>query len=176
MKKVAVGSVNPVKIKATRVAFEKVWPDEKWEVEGIEVGSNVSDQPMSDVESIKGALTRARKALTKGRVDYGVGLEGGIQKIGKRWFDGGWAAVIRKDGMKGVGSTAKLLVPDKMMKMIEAGRELGDVIDHFFSRKNSKQNEGHFGLMTKNVVTRTSGYVDGVVMALAVFINEELFD
>lgn len=53
--KVAVGSLNPVKIEGTRAAFEALWPEEQWDVEGVNVNSGVSDQPMSDGESIKGA-------------------------------------------------------------------------------------------------------------------------
>ena len=59
--KVAVCSTNPVKIEATRQAFAKVWPKEKWEIISVEVESGVSNQPMSDKESIKQAaygLTR----------------------------------------------------------------------------------------------------------------------
>lgn len=37
--KVVVGSTNPVKINAVKLAFEKVWPNEKWEVTGIKVSS-----------------------------------------------------------------------------------------------------------------------------------------
>ena len=54
--KIAVGSENPVKINAVKHAFKLVWPKKKWEVIGVKVTSGVSDQPMSDVESIKGQL------------------------------------------------------------------------------------------------------------------------
>ena len=61
--RVAVGSTNPAKIKAVKAAFQKVWPDKKWVVEGVEVKSGVSDQPMSTSESIKGATNRAKRSL-----------------------------------------------------------------------------------------------------------------
>ena len=53
--KVAVGSMNPVKIDAVRQAFESLFPDDKWDVKGIDIKSGVSNQPMSDKESIRGA-------------------------------------------------------------------------------------------------------------------------
>lgn len=53
---VAVGSTNPVKIEASKLAFEAVWPKRVFEVEGVSVSSGVSDQPMSDQESITGAF------------------------------------------------------------------------------------------------------------------------
>ena len=173
--KIAVGSTNPVKILATKQAFQTVWPKEKWVVEGVSVKSGVSDQPMCDEESVKGAKTRAKRALAALGADFGVGLEGGIQKIGKDYFDCGWAVVVDKNGIVGVGSSAKVIVPTKMMKYIKKGVELGVVCDLVFKSKNSKQENGHFGLMTNNIITRTSGYKDGIVMALVRFIHPDLF-
>lgn len=173
--KVAVGSKNPVKIEAVRLAFEKVWPDKKWVVEGVEVGSGVSNQPMSDLESIKGATTRAKRAINVLKADYGVGLEGGLQKIKNEWFDCGWIVVIDKNGGMGIGSTIRMRTPKRMMEMVKKGMELGEVNDLIFRRVNSKQEEGHFGLMTKNVLTRTSAYSDGVVAALSYFLHTHLF-
>ncbi len=59
MKKIIVASKNPVKINATKVAFEKVFPQETFEVIGMQVPSFVSDQPMSDEETLEGAINRA---------------------------------------------------------------------------------------------------------------------
>src|SRR3989344_4029632 len=97
--KVAVGSKNPVKIEAVKRAFEIIWPEKKWDVLGVEVSSGVSNQPMSDLESIKGATTRAKRAIKALKADFGVGLEGGLQKIKKDWFDCGWIVVINKNAI-----------------------------------------------------------------------------
>ena len=173
--KIAVGSKNPVKIEAVRLAFAKVWPDKKWEVVGVEVKSGVTDQPMSDKEGIMGAQNRAKRALEKLRADYGVGLEGGLQKIGRRWFCCGWLAVVNKKGEVGLGSSARMVVPSAMIRLIKTGKELGEVEDKLFGKSNAKQAEGYFGLMTKNVLTRMQGYRDGVIVALARFIQPQLF-
>jgi|GEM_PF-181868 len=173
--KVAVGSKNPVKIQATKEAFEKVFPEMKWEVIGIEVESEVSNQPMSDTESIKGARNRARKAMKKLKADYGVGLEGGLHHIGKYWFDNGWIVVVDKQGNEGIGSTVKMPTPQVLMELVHQGIELGIANDMVFKTVNSKHAEGHFGLMTKNAITRTSGYRDGVISALSRFVHPDLF-
>jgi len=173
--KVAVGSKNPVKINAVRQAFESVWPDKSWEFKGIEVNSGIPDQPMSDLESIKGATNRAKRAIAKLKADYGVGLEGGLQEIGEHWFDCGWMVVVDKKGVTGIGSTAKILTPERFMKLINQGMELGHVNDKIFGKENSKQGTGHFGLMTDNHITREHGYRDGMIMALVRFIKPEVF-
>jgi inosine/xanthosine triphosphatase len=173
--KVAVGSKNSVKINAVKDAFRLVFPQKRWDVIGIDVESGVSNQPMSDRESIKGARNRAKKALKILKADFGVGLEGGLHEIDGRWFDNGWIAVIDKNGKEGFGSTVKMPTPEKLMELIHKGIELGVANDILFKRTNSKHAEGHFGIMTNNIITRTSGYRDGVVAALTRFIHPEIF-
>jgi inosine/xanthosine triphosphatase len=176
-KKVAVGSKNPVKIEAVRLAFNDVWPDIEWEVIGTDVKSGVSDQPMSDRESIKGATNRAKRSRNLLDADFGVGLEGGLQKVGKEYVDSGWAIVVAKDGRIGVGSSVRMHTPHKMMQMVfEEGIELGKVCDILFKRQNSGQAEGQFGLMTKNLITRTEGYRQGIISALVRFIHPNLYN
>jgi len=172
---VAVGSRNPVKVSSVEKAFNTVWPNENWIVEGTDVSSGVSDQPMSDEESIKGARSRAKQALEKTGADYGVGQEGGIQKIGNDCFVNGWMIVIDKNGNEGIGSTIKMIVPPKMMALVNEGKEVGTANDIIFGLNNSKQNAGHFGILTNGFIDRTGCYKDGIISALARFIHPELF-
>lgn len=174
--KVAIGSKNPVKIEAVKEAFEKVWPDRVFIFEGVDVLSGVSDQPMSDQESIKGATNRAKRAKEKINAEFGVGLEGGLQQIGKQWFDCGWIVVINNKNQIGTGSSVRIETPSKMMKHIHKGMELGLVNDLIFNQQNTKHGTGHFGLMTNNAITRQAGYRDGIIMALARFIQPQLFE
>ena len=174
--RVAVGSKNPVKIAATKQAFEMVFPEEEWIVEGIDVHSEVSDQPMSDKECITGARNRANKARKKLKSEFGVGLEGGLHEIDGQWFDCGWIIVVNKKGEEGCGSTIKIATPKKFMKLVHQGVELGVANDIVFKTKNSKQSDGHFGLMTRNAITRTTGYRDGVIAALSRFVHANLYN
>jgi len=173
--KIAVGSLNPVKLAAVEQAFSIVWPDLVWEVIGAEVASGVSAQPMSDRESIRGAINRAKKSINEVKAAYGVGLEGGLQKIGKRWFDCGWIAVIDKQGNLGIASTARIETPPKIFELVNRGIELGSAIDLLLNTTNSKQNEGHFGVMTRGLIKRQDAYREGVVVALARFIRPKVF-
>lgn len=176
MKKVAVGSKNPVKIEAVRIAFEKVWPNEEWLVEGLEVESGVSSQPMSDEETIKGARIRALKILQNVKADFAVGIEGGLHKVENRWFDTGWIVVIDKNEKEGVGSTIRAHVSDDIMKIVHKGIDLGDACNTVFKRKDTGITNGHYGLITKDLITRTSGYVDGVIIALSSLAHPKFFD
>jgi len=83
IKKVYVASKNPVKIRASQIAFEKIFPIETFAFEGVSVPSDVSDQPMSDEETLTGALNRAAHAKKeKPDANYWIGIEGGIEKSG----------------------------------------------------------------------------------------------
>lgn len=175
MKKIVVGSSNPVKIQAVKDAFGKVWPKTKWQVSGFEVESGVSKQPMTDRESVKGAISRAHLAMKKGTFDFAVGIEAGFQKIGQLYFDCGWVFVTSKNGERGIASSARIWTPKTMMKHIFKGMELGGVDDLIFKAENSKQQNGHFGLLTNNVLTRLSVYTDAIIAALAPFLHPEIY-
>jgi len=80
--KVIVASTNPAKIKAVTDAFKKVFPEFKIKVESISVESGISEQPMSNKETLKGAMGRAKNARRKiPKADYWVGIEGGLEWI-----------------------------------------------------------------------------------------------
>jgi len=53
--RLVVASRNPVKLRATRQAFERAFPQQSFDVAALAVDSGVADQPMSDVETREGA-------------------------------------------------------------------------------------------------------------------------
>jgi inosine/xanthosine triphosphatase len=166
---VAIGSMNPVKINSARRAFELTWPDESWVFTGRTVESGVSRQPLTDAETIKGARNRSIAALEQLGADYGVGIEGGLQRTGDKWFAGVWVAVIDKQGKEGVGGALKVTVPTNVMQLVQGGLELGEACDQAFNTRNSKQNEGIFGLVTNGLLSRTIVSTEAVIAALAAF-------
>lgn len=173
--RVAVGSKNPVKIAAVREAFTKVWPEKSFVFEGVDISSGVTDQPMSDEESFTGARNRAERAMKALDADFGIGLEGGLQNIGEKWFDSGCIVVLDKHYKEGRASSIRMETPPKMMELVQQGIELGIADDMIFKEENSKHGEGHFGLMTNGLISRQHGYADAVVAALAAFLHPELF-
>lgn len=176
MKKIIVGSTNLTKIAAAKQAFEAVWPNERFETEGVKVDSGVSDQPMSFDETIRGAKNRARAAMLLKQADFTVGLEAGLEKYADGWFESGWVAVLAADGNFGLGSSAIMPIPELVMKGIRQGKELGEVIDELTNRTDVKHQEGFFGLISCGTITRTSAFKDGTVLALAPFARPEFFE
>lgn len=174
MRRVGVGSRNPVKLSAVHQAFAQVWPDEQWEVHGIAVDSGVNEQPRSGEESIAGARMRASEASRKVDAQYAVGMEGGLHEQGGEWFDIGWIVVRRDDGLEGMAPTVGIQIPMAVMKYVEEGDEVGAACDKVFGTRNSKQSDGAHGLLTNGTITRTDAYRDATIAALARFIHPEL--
>jgi non-canonical (house-cleaning) NTP pyrophosphatase len=61
-KKIIVASKNPVKIAAALAGFQRMFPDITYTTHGISVPSGVPEQPLSDAETLQGALNRAKNA------------------------------------------------------------------------------------------------------------------
>jgi non-canonical (house-cleaning) NTP pyrophosphatase len=62
-----------------------------------------------------------------------------------------------------------------VVELIDQGMELGEADDVVFGRNNSKQKNGAVGILTGDVVTRTSYYVEAVCLALIPFRNWKLY-
>jgi inosine/xanthosine triphosphatase len=171
---VAVGSLNPAKIEATRLAFAALRPGQIQDVRGYDVSSGVAAQPMTDAEAICGARNRAVHAIALGECDYGVGIEGGLQQTEGSWFNSGWAVVVDRGGREGVGSSLRMQVPVAMMELVLAGQELGKACDLIFGRTDANRAEGFVGLMTGNAIHRTGALCDAVIAALTPFQHQTL--
>lgn len=176
MKKVYIGSKNPVKLACTKIGFESAFGENAtFEFIGKSVPSDVSDQPMTNEETLTGALNRAMYLKAKyADGDFFVGLEGGIQKMGTEMEAFAWV-VIENNGAIGKARTSTFQLPPQIVDLINLGVELGHADDLVFKRKNSKQGNGAVGILTNNIIDRVEYYRHAVVLALIPFINPELY-
>ncbi|MDW7754358.1 MAG: inosine/xanthosine triphosphatase [Brevefilum sp.] len=175
MKKIVVSSLNPVKLEAVKSGFERLFPDMPFEMITVSVESGVSDQPMTDEETRTGAANRAIKA--RGAVpggDYWVGVEGGCDFLGEDMVAFAWIAVLGENN-HGSARTALFRLPKQVQDLVTSGMELGLADDQVFGEENSKQNSGAVGLLTGDVVTRTTLYEQAVILAFIPFKNPDLY-
>lgn len=176
MKTVIIASENPVKIAAVTKAFERFFPGEVFNFEGIAAVSGVPDQPKGDDETLRGAQNRATNAkLQRPNADYVVGLEGGIATTNRGTEAFAWMCVLDKAGKTGLGKTGSFYLPDAVTRLLEEGMELGEADDRVFSRVNSKHSNGSVGILTHDLIDRTAYYTDAVIFALIPFANPELY-
>jgi len=177
MKKVVVASTNPVKISATELGITQMFVGEKFEVRGVSAKSEVSDQPMTEEETLRGANNRVNNlSKIEPDADYWIGIEGGLEKTsGEEMEVFAWIVIKSRDGKVGKGRTGSFFLPQKMIQLIEEGKELGEADDIVFGKVNSKQANGTVGALTQDVITRTTYYVPAIILALIPFRNSELY-
>lgn len=175
--KIIVASKNPVKINATRRAFEQMFPEESaFEVNGISVPSGVRDQPLTFEETLLGARNRVDNAQTKyPDADYWVGLEGGVDLHGSDMAVSGWVVARDRSGREGKSMTNTIYLPPKVAELVASGMELGEADDIVFGMTNSKQSNGAVGILTRDVLKREEGFMIGVIGALVPHRNPELY-
>ena len=173
---IIVASKNPVKIAAARSALEQAFPHKTLEVQGISVPSGVSDQPMTDEETYRGAKQRvlnAQAAHSEG--DMWIGMEGGVEMKNGYLHAFAWMYVLSR-GQTGEARTASFTLPPAVAKLVQQGVELGVADDQVFGTQNSKHHQGAVGLLTNNIITRETLYSPALVMALIPFLQGELYE
>jgi len=175
LSKIIVASKNPIKINSVKLGCKKVFPHLDFECEGVAVPSDVSDQPMSNQETLQGATNRATHAKNNfPNAKYWVGIEGGIERIGEEMMAFAWIVILSKDKM-GKARTGTFFLPPKVVELINQGKELGEADDIVFGHSNSKQKNGAVGILTGNLTDRTQFYVEAMVLALIPFLNKEIY-
>lgn len=173
--RVVVASQNPVKIEAVRRGFERMFPQAGLLVLAVSVPSGVSHQPLSDAETLQGALNRARAARQMAaEADFWAGVEGGVGEQGGTLSAFAWVVILSAERC-GKARSAAFDLPPALAEMIRQGVELGEADDRLFGRQNSKQQNGAVGLLTGDVIDRAGYYEQAVVLALIPFKNPHLY-
>jgi non-canonical (house-cleaning) NTP pyrophosphatase len=200
---IAVGSTRGPKLDAVHDALklcaEHLNPNAQFEVMGFAVDSGVGHTPLSSVESMRGARQRTetliRMASGKGEVyQYFVGLEGGLEVMqnhgsheshgddtdstgngGRRVFLESWAYV--SDGSRGhFGCSGGIELPPALAhEVLDNGVELADAIDKFAGMAGIRDNQGAWGVLSNNLITRREAFSVALVAAFAPFYNVNLF-
>lgn len=166
-----MGSANAVKIRAAQAVLTPLAPDAT--VEGVQVASNVPDQPWGDDETIRGARTRALAARDALDADLGVGIEGGVVEDGDGLRTCAWAVIVDRDGRTGTGGSLAMPLPRTVEFAVRAGAELGHAMDALTGLNDTKHAQGAVGILTNGLVDRQRAYEVLVTYALAPFLTPE---
>jgi len=188
VKTIALGSDRAAKIMAVRASISRVaeidssWVDAHLIARPVE--TKVPAMPLNDWELMQGARERAlavRDLLQKQRrdADIFVGLEGGFHSVSLsgEWhtFLKGWAYAT--DGtVEGFGATPSISVPTSLAKkVIEGRRELGLVIDEVAGIQDVRSRQGAWGILSRDLVTRSMSFEVALIAAFAPFYNKEMY-
>jgi inosine/xanthosine triphosphatase len=191
IKTIALGSDRASKIMAVRAAIARVatidpaWADIK--LVARKVTTNAPAMPLTDWELMQGARERALavcELLKQQRLetDLYVGLEGGFHSISieGEWhtFLRGWAYVTDgvTDGGGYFGATPSITVPESIRKnVIEGRQELGLVIDEVAGARDVRSRQGAWGVLSRDLVTRSLSFELALIAAFAPFYNAALY-
>jgi non-canonical (house-cleaning) NTP pyrophosphatase len=108
-----------------------------------------------------------------------VGLEGGFHSIS---IEGEWQTFLRgwayaTDGKTGCfGSSPSITVPPELVKKVVEGRkELGLVIDEVSGKRDVRSREGAWGVLSRDLITRSMSFEVALIAAFAPFYNAEMY-
>jgi len=172
-----------VRAAIARVAeIDSAWRDAN--VVARSVKTDAPAMPLNDWELMSGARQRAlavRQILLDQKLDADlyVGLEGGFHSISVegRWhtFLRGWAFVT--DGEReSFGMSPSIEVPDAIVKdVIQGKRELGIVIDDFAGIRDVRSKQGAWGVLSRDLLTRSMSFEAALIAAFAPFYNPQLY-
>jgi inosine/xanthosine triphosphatase len=188
IKTIAVGSDRAAKVMAVRASIERISQlDRSWKeinVVARAVETNIPAMPLTDWQLMQGARERAlavRDLLRNRRLEAEiyVGLEGGFHSIS---IEGEWHTFLRgwayaTDGTKGCfGSSPSITVPDALVKRVVEGRtELGLVIDEVSGKRDVRSREGAWGVLSRDLVTRSMSFELALIAAFAPFYNPAMY-
>ncbi|KAL0930401.1 NTPase [Colletotrichum truncatum] len=174
---VIVSSKNPVKINATRLGFSSALTG-SYEFRGVSVPSGVPDQPISDEETLLGAMNRVRNAREVEKdADFWVGIEGGVEvreNENGAYMNFAWIVVANREGKIGKARTGAYYLPEETANLLRQGMELGHADNLVFGHVDSKTTRGSVGLLTDDLIDRTSYYSHAMILALIPFKNSKL--
>jgi inosine/xanthosine triphosphatase len=186
--RLAVGSRRAPKLEAVHAAAVSLLPTlrvagagfENYALWTGEVESGVEETPLSLESLVAGARQRAHAALTRATADgfechFGLGLEGGaVRGADGRLFLQSWVCVT--DGAReGLGAGPVLPLPDHIASRLLAGESLAQVIDEVAGATDVRSNEGTFGVLTRNRLSRSAVFATALMCAFAPFDHPEFY-
>ena len=188
IERIALGSDRAAKIMAVRASIARVaeidpaWADAN--VVARAVKTDAPAMPLNDWQLMSGARQRAlavRNILVEQKLeaDLYVGLEGGFHSIQLEgeWhtFLRGWAFVT--DGQRGsFGMSPSISVPEPIVESVVKGkRELGVVIDEVAGMRDVRSRQGAWGVLSRDLLTRSMSFEAALIAAFAPFYNREMY-
>lgn len=188
VKTIALGSDRAAKIMAVRASVARVATvDPDWanaNVVARRVETSAPSMPLTDWQLMDGARERALAAMEslrsrRLRADIYVGLEGGFHSVSieGQWhtFLRGWAYATNGE-QSAFGAAPSISVPSHIVKsVVEGRRELGIVIDEVTGGRDIRSKQGAWGVLSRDLVTRSMSFELALIAAFAPFYNPKLY-
>jgi len=179
MIKVAVGSKNPVKIRAVEKVFNIYFKDVV--ICPVSIDSNIPRQPISLKDVTDGAYKRSISALKKvDNASYGVGIEAGLIKF--PYSRSGFlniqvCVIVDWRGYLSIGSSAGFELPGSVVDKLfeDKSIELEDIMEELTGIRKIGEKFGAIHYLSKGVMSREDLSRQAVITALIPHINRGLY-
>ena len=177
--RINIGSQNPVKVDAIRETLREYTIFAGAEINPTQVYSNVSEQPKSLEETIKGAINRAKSAFEQG-ANLGIGVESGLMTVPytKTGYMDFCACAIYDGNQAHLGLSSAFEFPKEVTRIIlEQDVDANEAAyrANLTGEKKIGSSDGIIGIITKNRVTRKDYTQQAIRMALIHLENPELY-
>ena len=178
--KFIVTSDNPAKINAVKSSLLKFHNKDDFIVSSFPAESSVSSLPKSDDESICGCKNRIDFVLNNSKylkdISYVVGVEGGLDIRSEGMFISTWIVIFDLNSKKySYGCSPKIMLPPFSYNSISKGEHLTQALRCIADCDDFKRKNGAFGILTKDLITRSDSSNIAFMCAYSVFHNSELF-
>ena len=182
--KVLIASKRAPKVNGVQRAFKRLSHFDLFKTivfEPMTVESGVPATPLSIDELMTGARQRAETVYASNGDNsaddvLAVGVEGGVCVFQRHTFLQSWACV--HDGRRfSFGSSGSIEIPQALADaVVKDGADLGHVIDIFAEQKNVRSNQGTWGILTGDLITREDSFELATLNALAPFFNKKMYE
>jgi inosine/xanthosine triphosphatase len=182
---IAIASTRAPKVKAVEAAMKQIEPylnpnGDRIEFVPRETSSGVDETPTSIEHLMTGAKNRAKELFRQLKLeqntDFAVGLEGGLWQADRVVFLQSWAYVT--DGTKGsFGASGAIPIPQYIAHaVLVEHRSLAEVIDIVANQSNVRGNQGAWGVLSRDLITRQQSFESAVLAAMAPFYNRAPYE
>ncbi len=144
----------------------------KYQIVGVSADSGVSDQPLIEDETVKGAVNRAKNAFKQvSDADFAVGLEGGLHKAnGSDYFLVCGVAIVDNTQKVYIGLGGQLELPKEVSNSIKNGEQFGEVIREYEAKNKNDENAS---LLVESLISREASFTQAINNAYLTYKNKK---
>lgn len=176
IRKVVIGSQNPVKISAVKEVLA-YYLDYTFEIVGLPALSGVSDMPNSEDEVKMWSYNRAQWCMKQGDYDMSFGLEWWVQFDEQGCcFLFGCVTCIDKTWYSHMSLGTQYMLPPAIAEKLSQWAELWPVMDEFLGMKNTKQQGWAIWFLTEGKISRKDSFADNAIHVLIPWLHRDLYE
>jgi len=178
--RIHVGSQNSAKLEAVRRGLAPFFPS--FELQGCDVASGVSEQPIGFDEIITGARNRALRSFELGNCDLAAGIEDGLVSVSAvptRYINLG-CCVLYDGEQESFGFSSGFEYPQVCIEAATAFDRVpvGDSFERVFQGREAIDAgpwAGNIGRLTQGVLSRADYGAHAVICALIRLLHPDIY-